>query len=382
MFRWFIIWMMLCSCFAACGEADDEVQVQEAPLFIPDNGTFVLPSDPHIDYWGRISFANPDAPRFTYPGVSISALFEGTSLNMIAKPMSGYFMVQIDNNDPFKIAFANAQDSIITLASKLPNGIHEVFIMNCIESFMPVAEFRGFLLDHDCHLQAKEQQFSLRMEFIGNSITCGYGIESDNPSEAFAEDTENHYYAYPALVSKRLNAQYIVVARSGIGIYRNYGGPVEGSIDCLPNMYDYTLYGDTTELWDFSSYIPDIVCVNLGTNDCVLEGYSMQFLKDAFSKFYQKLRAVYPDTKIVWMTGCMLHGKSLEDLQSVLNEVVQEANAAGDKYMYRFDFTPQTGDLGYGAGWHPSKRQHERMAEELLSFMKTIILLESTPLTY
>ena len=82
------------------------------------------------------------------------------------------------------------------------------------------------------------------------------------------------------------------------------------------------------------------------------------------------------------MTGCMLHGKSLEDLQSVLNEVVQEANAAGDKYMYRFDFTPQTGDLGYGAGWHPSKRQHERMAEELLSFMKTIILLESTPLTY
>ena len=374
--------MMLCSCFAACGEADDEVQVQEALLFIPDNGTFVLPSDPHIDYWGRISFANPDAPRFTYPGVSISALFEGTSLNMIAKPMSGYFMVQIDNNDPFKIAFANAQDSIITLASKLPNGIHEVFIMNCIESFMPVAEFRGFLLDHDCHLQAKEQQFSLRMEFIGNSITCGYGIESDNPSEAFAEETENHYYAYPALVSKRLNAQYIVVARSGIGIYRNYGGPVEGSIDCLPNMYDYTLYGDTTELWDFSSYIPDIVCVNLGTNDCVLEGYSMQFLKDAFSKFYQKLRAVYPDTKIVWMTGCMLHGKSLEDLQSVLNEVVQEANAAGDKYMYRFDFTPQTGDLGYGAGWHPSKRQHERMAEELLSFMKTIILLESTPLTY
>ena len=382
MFRCLIVCIMLSVCFMACDEADDGVRVQEIPLFIPDNGTFVLPSDPHIDYWGRISFANPDAPRFTYPGVSISALFEGTSLNMIAKPMSGYFMVQIDNNDPFKIAFANAQDSIITLASKLPNGIHEVFIMNCIESFMPVAEFRGFLLDHDCHLQAKEQQFSLRMEFIGNSITCGYGIESDNPSEAFAEETENHYYAYPALVSKRLNAQYIVVARSGIGIYRNYGGPVEGSIDCLPNMYDYTLYGDTTELWDFSSYIPDIVCVNLGTNDCVLEGYSMQFLKDAFSKFYQKLRAVYPDTKIVWMTGCMLHGKSLEDLQSVLNEVVQEANAAGDKYMYRFDFTPQTGDLGYGAGWHPSKRQHERMAEELLSFMKTIILLESTPLTY
>lgn len=373
MCRWFIICMILRACFVACSEVDDVVQVQETPLFIPENGTVILPSDPNIDYLGRISFANPDAPRFTYPGVSISALFEGTSLNMMAKPMSGYFMVRIDNNDPFKIAFASEQDSIITLASKLPNGMHEVFIMNCVESFMPVAEFRGFLLDHGCHLHAKERPFSLQLEFLGNSMTCGYGIESDNPSDTFSKETENHYYAYPALVSERLNARYIVVARSGIGIYRNYGGPEEGSIDCLPNMYDYTLYGDTTEIWNFSRYMPDIVCVNLGTNDCVLEGYSMHHLKDAFSKFSQQLRAVYPDAKIIWMTGCMLHGKSLEDLQSVLNEVVKEANTAGDKYMYRFDFTPQTGDLGYGAGWHPSKRQHERMADELIFFMKTIV---------
>ena len=373
MCRCFIVYMILCFCFVACDEVDDNAQVQEVSHFIPENAIFIPPSDPHIDYVGRISFTNPDAPRFTYPGVSISALFEGTSLNMIAKPMSGYFMVRIDNNDPFKIAFANTTDSVITLASQLPDGIHEVFIMNCIESFMPVSEFRGFLLDQDCHLYAKEQQCSLRLEFVGNSMTCGYGIESDNPSDSFSKETENHYYAYPALVSERLNAQYIAVARSGIGIYRNYGGPVEGSIDCLPNMYDYTLYGDTTEIWDFSRYIPDIVCVNLGTNDCVLEGYSMHLLKDAFVKFSQKIRSNYPDARIIWMTGCMLHGKPLEDLQSVLDEVVQEANSADDMRMHRFDFTPQTGELGYGAGWHPSKRQPERMADELISFIETIV---------
>ena len=373
MCRCFIVYMILCFCFVACDEVDNRAQVQEVSHFIPENATFILPSDPHIEYVGRISFANPDAPRFTYPGVSISALFEGTSLNMIAKPMSGFFMVRIDDNDPFKVAFANEQDSVITLASQLPDGIHEVFIMNCIESFLPVSEFRGFLLDQDCHLQAKERQYSLRLEFVGNSMTCGYGIESNNPSDTFSKETENHYYAYPALVSKGLNAQYVVVARSGIGVYRNYGGPVEGSVDCLPNLYDYTLYGDTTEVWDFSRYIPDIVCVNLGTNDCVLEGYSIHLLKDAFVKFSQKLRSIYPDAKIIWMTGCMLHGKPLEDLQSVLDEVVQESKTAGDKCMYRFDFTPQTGDLGYAAGWHPSRQQHERMADELISFMRTIV---------
>ena len=373
MCRCFMVYIILCFCFVACDEVDNRAQVQEVSHFIPENATFILPSDPHIEYVGRISFANPDAPRFTYPGVSISALFEGTSLNMIAKPMSGYFMVRIDDNDPFKVAFANEQDSVITLASQLPDGIHEVFIMNCIESFLPVSEFRGFLLDQDCHLQAKERQYSLRLEFVGNSMTCGYGIESNNPSDTFSKETENHYYAYPALVSKGLNAQYVVVARSGIGVYRNYGGPVEGSVDCLPNLYDYTLYGDTTEVWDFSRYIPDIVCVNLGTNDCVLEGYSIHLLKDAFVKFSQKLRSIYPDAKIIWMTGCMLHGKPLEDLQSVLDEVVQESKTAGDKCMYRFDFTPQTGDLGYAAGWHPSRQQHERMADELISFMRTIV---------
>ncbi len=368
-----MVYIILCFCFVACDEVDNRAQVQEVSHFIPENATFILPSDPHIEYVGRISFANPDAPRFTYPGVSISALFEGTSLNMIAKPMSGFFMVRIDDNDPFKVAFANEQDSVITLASQLPDGIHEVFIMNCIESFLPVSEFRGFLLDQDCHLQAKERQYSLRLEFVGNSMTCGYGIESNNPSDTFSKETENHNYAYPALVSKGLNAQYVVVARSGIGVYRNYGGPVEGSVDCLPNLYDYTLYGDTTEVWDFSRYIPDIVCVNLGTNDCVLEGYSIHLLKDAFVKFSQKLRSIYPDAKIIWMTGCMLHGKPLEDLQSVLDEVVQESKTAGDKCMYRFDFTPQTGDLGYAAGWHPSRQQHERMADELISFMRTIV---------
>ena len=117
MCRCFIVYMILCFCFVACDEVDDNAQVQEVSHFIPENAIFIPPSDPHIDYVGRISFTNPDAPRFTYPGVSISALFEGTSLNMIAKPMSRYFMVRIDNNDPFKIAFANTTDSVITLAS-------------------------------------------------------------------------------------------------------------------------------------------------------------------------------------------------------------------------------------------------------------------------
>ena len=44
----------------------------------------------------------------------------------------------------------------------------------------------------------------------------------------------------------------------------------------------------------------------------------------------------------------MLGGKELEIAKKTLDEVTAEANKAGDKEVYRFNFTPQNGDLGYG----------------------------------
>lgn len=361
--------------FQACGEADAGCNTEVNTTCISKEGSLILPTDSFLSYEGRVSFLNPLAPRFTYPGVTIHASFEGTSLRMLAKPQSGYFMVQVDKGAPFKVDFSNRVDSIVVLASGLSNSVHEVSIMNCIEAYQPIAEFRGLMLDKDCHLQAmKQETTSLKLEFIGNSITCGYGIESASRDDPFLESTENHYFTYAALTARRLNARHIVVAKSGIGIYRNYGGPYRGSADCMPNMYDYTLYGDTTERWDFASYTPDIVFVNLGTNDCVLEGYSYDLLKLAYVQFQQKLRTAYPFSKIIWLSGCMLNGTPLYAVQKAMNEMVAGAKMAGDTLVYRFDFSPQTGDLGYGAGWHPSKKQHQRMAEELITFLQANIL--------
>ncbi len=60
------------------------------------------------------------------------------------------------------------------------------------------------------------------MEFIGNSITCGYGIEAGSKFMHFSDSNENHYYTYAGIAAHRLNAESMAVARSGIGTYRNY----------------------------------------------------------------------------------------------------------------------------------------------------------------
>ena len=344
-----------------------------AQTTVAPTGTWVKPTDPQIQYVGRVSFKNPEAPCFTYPGVQIRAAFEGTSLRMVAKPNSGYFMVQIDEAQPFKVAFTSPKDSIVSLATALPKGNHTVRIMNVLEAYERRPEFKGFLLDEGCQLVTPPALPTRKIEFIGNSITCGYGVEASSGKVRFSEDTENHYYTYAAIAARALNAQHYVTARSGIGIYRNYNGPKEGNPNCMPALYLQTLFGDSTEVWDCQRYQPDLVCVNLGTNDCSTKGYDPVRLKAAYVRFGQRLRQLYPTAKIVWLSGCMLSGEPMRLVERTLDEVTAEANAAGDKEVYRFTFSPQNGDLGYGADSHPSIGQQRRMADELIPFLRQLM---------
>lgn len=336
-------------------------------------GQRISAADPHIQYVGRVNFNHPESPLFTYPGVQIKAVFSGTSLRMIAKPKSGYFMAQIDGAAPFKVAFTGEKDSVVTLATALPRGQHTVELMYAIEGYQRRPEFRGFLLDEGCRLADAPALPERKIEFIGNSITCGYGVESSDPNEHFSDETENHYYTYAAITARNLKAQHVAVARSGIGIYRNYGAPKAGSDDCMPRMYPYTNFLDKSQEWDFSRYQPDVVCVNLGTNDMSLNNCDPKRLLNGYRSFLRDLRGHYPKAKIVFLSGSMLHEKDLETVKKALDTTVEEAQARGDREVYRFDMTDQQGDIGYGADWHPSFWQQQKMAGELTAYLRALM---------
>lgn len=360
LFNW-LVYILVMGCFwPVCAQ-----NVQNAKAFISSD-------DSNIVYMGRISKRIPHMVRFTYPGVSIIANFEGTSLQMLTSCGSGSFMVEIDEELPFRVNFKE-NDSIQTLAEGLPSGVHHVRIMYVIEGHELKPAFKGFYLDKGCRLAEAPDLPERRIEFIGNSITCGFGVESENPSEQFSYATENFFYTYAARTARTLNAQFLVVARSGIGIYRNYAAPRSGSKDCMPAMYEQTLFMDSTELWNPTLYIPDVVCVNLGTNDTSLDNYDMNLLTDGYRGFMKKLRVYYPHAKIVLLTGAMLNGKQLEDVKKSMDTVIEERKLEGDKEIYRFDMSPQTGSLGMSVGYHPSIRQHQKMASELTAYLKELM---------
>ena len=346
----------------------------QASTTLPLKGTVVKPTDQNIQYVGRICFDNPERPRFTYPGTQIVTRFTGTSLKLVAKPRSGYYMAQIDEGEPFKVSFMGQRDSVVTLATALPQGEHLCRLMYVIEGYELKPSFWGFVLDEGAHLLPPPALPERMIEFIGNSITCGYGNESTVASDPFEYETENHYFTYAQLTTRALQAQAYVVARSGIGVYRSYGGPKEGTPEnVMTTEYEYTNLYDHSERWDFNRYQPQLVCINLGTNDLSTNNYDVTLLKAAYKKLLKQVRQHNPNAKIVFLCGSMLNGKELEIAKRVMNEVVDEAHQKGDNEVYRFDFTPQTGSLGFGASWHPSLLQHQKMAEELTPFLRQLM---------
>lgn len=343
-----------------------------ASVTLPPEGEWIKPDDKSIVYVGRVSFRNPLAPTFNYPGTEIRAGFTGTSLKMVCKPMSGYFMVSIDGCKAFKVGYNAPKDSVVTLAAALKPGKHTVRAMYAIEGCNRKPDFRGFILDNGCRL-FKPELPKHRIEFIGNSITCGFGNESLSGKDPFEDETENHYYSYATIVSDRLNAVHTSISRSGIGAYRNCAGPSEGSSNDMPEEYPYTQLYDHSELWDFARYTPEAVCINLGTNDLSTPGYKIELYEQAYRDFLKTVRSHYPQAPIILLTGTMLQG-DVNNLQiEVLNRIADDFKKAGDNNIYRLDLTPQKGDLAYGACYHPSYKQHQKMADELYPLLKKLL---------
>lgn len=363
---------------------------------LPVEGEVVKASHHMIQYMGRVSFGkNPDVASFNFPGTTIEANFQGSSLKMMCRPMTGYFMAQVDGSEPFKVGFNAERDSVVTLATALPKGVHHVKVMYVIEGLFRNPEFRGFVLDKGCKLVEAPALSERKIEFIGNSITCGYGVESIEMSDPFEDETENHWLTYANIVSDSLKAQHTSISRSGIGVYRNYDGPKTGSAENMPWQYEYTLFNKHDEKWDFAKYQPQLVCINLGTNDLSTDNYDIQLYEKNYRMFLTTVRSKYPDAKIVLLTGPMLGKKESSEQRAALDRICADANKSGftlvnktvvdkkgkikkakklgDKEIYRFDFSFQKGDLGYGASCHPSKLQHQKMAKELLPFLKNLM---------
>lgn len=339
-------------------------------------------SDENITYEGRVVLDGTSAQYF-YPGSSISVNFTGTTLYGVFNKVVAYYWVEIDDEEPFKLFTRSKANWIdgdtFCLAKNLKPGIHSAKITLCSEGIFKKPMFYGFVIDDSAEV-VKPAEKTTKFEFIGNSITCGYGTEVTDRSP-FNDSTSNFCHGFAYLTAKAFNAELMVVARSGIGVYRNYGDDESASeYGCLPDNYE-KLWLESSKTWDFSKFSPNVVFVNLGTND-TWDCDNDQVKESTFSdeKFDEKYRSLIDkiyshytnNPKLVLLTGSMMASNALSHVKPILDKIQSDYSAKGHS-VYRFDFAPT---MGTGADWHPCAAQQKKMGESLIAFLKENNIVE------
>ena len=322
-----------------------------------------------IHYLGRFDTSDSAGPKFAWPGSAIVATFTGTGISVqladgSTSSASNYFVVIVDGAAPNAIQ-TNSATQTYTLASGLALGQHTVVLTKRTESFVGVVQFLGFQ-PHGGSLVPSLEPFVRRFELVGDSITCGYGDLGNGPNCTWSSATEDVTITYGELAAQQLSAQATVIAYSGIGVYRNVDG---SATNLMSTRFERTLADDPTSQWGFTTPPPDVVVINLGTNDFGA-GDPGQGYVTAYVALLHQVRQHYANAYIICASSPMLGSPSHETQASYLQAAITQF---GDARVAYLDFATQDTTTGLGCDWHPGPLTHQQMATVLAAKIRATV---------
>jgi len=312
-----------------------------------------------------VDTSDPTVARFAWSGTGAIARFNG-SIASVELGGGQEYTVVVDGTVQPKLV---AKEGLNTLTQGLSPGEHTVELYRRTEASQGESTIRSFDFGGGQLLAPKA--VVRRLEFIGDSITCGYGNEGASASCGFTPQTENHYLSYAAITARNLQAELSTVAWSGKGVVCNYGDDANSCTDPMPTYYDRILPNRADSIWDFSRFQPDAVVVNLGTNDLSTNSDPDQAtFESGYKALLVRVRKAYPKAHILCTNGPMLSGTDLTNVRRYIGDVVTEL---ADPSISTFEITPQDGSDGYGCDSHPSLERHEKMAAVVTAAIKSAL---------
>lgn len=332
------------------------------------------------DYSGRMEHLANNMTILIGSASSISFNFTGKTCAISLKSVDSYehhnyvsLVLDGEYIGRLKVEKGETKSYPISISKELKE--HNLTIYKATEASNGGVLFEGTTaeLSEINHIKKK------KIEFIGNSITCGMGNDTKEIPCGTGEwfDQHNAYWAYGPILSRTLHVDYILSSVSGIGMYRNWNDEhIEEAI--MPDVYEKLyLNKNNSKLYDFS-FQPDLVSICLGTND-LSDGDGIKprlpFNEEKYvANYINFIKTVYkhsPNTRIVLLTSPMVSGERNETLVNCLKKVI----AAFDKdkkhkKIALFQYKPM---VPKGCGYHPDIEDHKIMAQQLESFFKNLL---------
>jgi hypothetical protein len=334
-------------------------------------GATIQPDDTQLQYTGRVDFANPVAPVLSWPGSSIEGNFTGTSLAVKLDDQLGknFFNVFIDRDLAHPVIVeAGAGGKTYPVAAGLAPGAHRFLITKRTEGEEGATVFQGLELADGGKLLAPPPRKQRHIEFFGDSITSGMGNEAADGQPDHLLKEKNNFMSYASITARNLDAEAHIISQSGIGVMISWFPFI------MPDFYgQLNAVGKNDSKWDFSSWTPDVVVINLTQNDHWLIDDHKRLVPmpddaqrvQAYKQFVQKIRALYPKAYIVCALGSMdaiAPGSKWPGYVRSAVAQIQEEQKDQRIDTLMFEFT------GYTA--HPRVRHHQANAARLTAFIK------------
>ncbi len=322
-------------------------------------------------YHGRHILA-ADALLLDWSNSGFSFNFKGTGLNLAFGEFSGdqpaYVRVDVDREKKLlgwsgtsaRYCISDGRERI--LIDDLKNEEHTVRVTLVTETgsklYVKAVELYGEILPPPLEKVR-------RIEVLGDSITCGYGVRGDTATTVFRTCDEDSTAAWAYLTAEELEADLHSQCISGKGIVRNCEGNVDVTFEQMFNMTSRN-----GELWDHTVWTPQVVVINGGTNDA-WGGVSAQDFEKGAEQLINRIRSAYTHAHIIWSYGVMSTA-----YDALLKKLIKRMSEKDDKLHYLPVPTMNEKKGEVAAAGHPGMKINEKVADTVISKIKSLKIWE------
>lgn len=394
--------MLLAVGLCACGQNSGTIGSSDGPTTIfvangsqgsteqTDNTLSVktyMPDEEYVKVLGRADFTentlwmvhSGSGAEFTFTGTEATVTMQCDSTIMGSRDNQVRIAIFVNDECVVDEMIDKMDETFTVFESETPQEC-TIRIVKLSEAAMSTVGIKTLEVECMGDIQPTPGKEHL-IEFIGDSITCGYGVEDEDKNHHFSTKTENVMKTYAYKTAEALDADYSMVSFSGYGIVSGSSGDGQKHPEQVLSLYYEKLgfsYGAyvgkyaADVAWDFNKRQPDLIVINLGTNDetyTKTDAAKRDEYVAGYVEFLKMVRKNNPDATILCTLGIMGDGL----YPSLEKAVEQYSTESGDTNVHTMKFDVQSPADGLAADWHPTEATHTKAADKLAAEIKEVM---------